>query len=317
VSPRETTVPSIALVVTVRDEAAALPDLLAGIAAQTVTPAEVVIADGGSTDGTRALLAQWASPPSRRVLDAPGSTIAAGRNLAIAAASAEWIAVTDAGVRLDPTWLAELRAAADSDVDVVSGFFRPDPRTRFERALGATVLPALRDVDPTTFLPSSRSLLVRRAAWAAAGGYPEWLDYGEDLVFDLALRAAGCRFRFAPRACVWFRPRSSWQAFFRQYYLYARGDGKAALWRRRHLIRYATYLTALGLLRRPGPGWVLLGLGVAAYTRRPIARAELSLTDPGEALATLALIPVIRLCGDVAKMLGYPVGVLWRLRRRG
>ncbi|MBL8056258.1 MAG: hypothetical protein JNK29_06140, partial [Anaerolineales bacterium] len=33
-------------------------------------------------------------------------------------------------------------------------------------------------------------------------------------------------------------------------------------------------------------------------------------------LRVLAYLPLIRLTGDLAKMLGYPAGVLWRLRRR-
>ena len=83
--------------------------------------------------------------------------------------------------------------------DVVSGFFLADAATLFETAMGATVLPDLADVDPATFLPSSRSVAFTRQAWQRVGGYPEWLDYCEDLVFDLRLRAAGCRFAFAPR----------------------------------------------------------------------------------------------------------------------
>ncbi len=31
-------------------------------------------------------------------------------------------------------------------------------------------------------------------------------------------------------------------------------------------------------------------------------------------LYALALVPIIRLVGDVAKMLGYPVGVAWRIK---
>ena len=51
--------------------------------------------------------------------------------------------------------------------------------------------PTRDEVDPATFLPSSRSVAFRKAAWAAVGGYPEWLDYCEDLVFDLSLRERG------------------------------------------------------------------------------------------------------------------------------
>jgi hypothetical protein len=67
--------------------------------------------------------------------------------------------------------------------------------------------------------------------------------------------------------------------------------------------------------RRP---WLLglLGLGVFAYTRMPLRRLRLRAPAlaPGELAATAALIPPIRLIGDLAKMAGYPVGVLLRLR---
>jgi GT2 family glycosyltransferase len=198
---------------------------------------------------------------------------------------------------------------------VVSGFFAADPHSTFERALGATTLPTAEDVTPGTFLPSSRSILFRRVAWERVGGYPEWLDYCEDLVFDLALRRAGCRFAFAPDAVAWFRPRRSLKAFFRQYYLYARGDGKAGLWARRHAIRYLTYLLATLLVaRRQRWMWLLL-LGGVAYTRRPYARLNAGSLSREAAMRAILLVPLIRLTGDVAKMLGYPVGICWRVHR--
>jgi glycosyltransferase involved in cell wall biosynthesis len=307
----------VALIVTVLDEASAIDALLDSIAHQTRLPDEVVIVDGGSTDGTWDALQTWTMRLPLRCLRAPGAGIARGRNLAVEAATSDLIAVTDAGVRLEPDWLEQLLFALTSDVQVVSGFFKPAPCTTFEKAMGATVLPALEDIDPSKFLPSSRSVLFRRTAWAAVGGYPAWLDYGEDLVFDLDLHRAGQRFAFAPRAIAWFRPRGSLAAFFRQYYVYARGDGKADLFAMRHLIRYATYLVGAGLVWRRGWGFVLLSLGMCAYTRRPYLRLgpRLRGLPRAEALYALGLVPIIRLVGDVAKMLGYPVGVLWRLRQ--
>ena len=185
-----------------------------------------------------------------RVEVLPGANISAGRNRAIELAQGDIIVVTDGGVVLHAAWLARLVAAleeartADAPADVAAGFFVPAPQSSFELAMGATVLPAVEDVAPATFLPSSRSVAFRRAAWERAGRYPEWLDYCEDVVFDLALRREGVRQRFVPDARVAFRPRPSLPAFFRQYYRYARGDGKADLWRRRHAIRYGVYLGA-------------------------------------------------------------------------
>jgi hypothetical protein len=34
-----------------------------------------------------------------------------------------------------------------------------------------------------------------------------------------------------------------------------------------------------------------------------------------ERLQAMLLVPAIRVSGDVAKMIGYPLGWLWRLRR--
>ena len=48
-----------------------------------------------------------------------------------------------------------------------------------------------------------------RAVWERVGGYPEWLDYCEDLVFDLALRHAGCRFAFGDQVLCQDRSSSS------------------------------------------------------------------------------------------------------------
>lgn len=310
------------------NEGAAIEDLVATIAAQTRPPDEVVIVDGGSHDDTVERLRRAAGRMGLplRVLVCPGANISTGRNVAVAAASGPIIAGTDAGVRLDPRWLEALVepfAGADPP-DVVSGFFVPDPRSTFEVALAATTLPALGDIRPEKFLPSSRSIAYRKSAWQAVGGYPEWLDYCEDLIFDLRLRAMGFKFSFAPGAVAAFRPRASLQAFFRQYYRYARGDGKADLWRLRHAIRYATYLVLtpalLALTALLNPWWALGFLIGGAWMLAVPCRRLLGLwggLPPLERLKALAWVPLIRVTGDVAKMLGYPAGWAWRLARRG
>ena len=341
----------VSVIATVKNEAEAVHRLLDSLAAQTRPPDEVIIVDGGSTDGTGEVLEEYAAGGALplKVLVRPGTNISQGRNAAIAEATGEIIASTDAGVRLSPNWLEELvkpfeekgeenkRKISETcpepsrrirvirgkeELDVVSGFFLPDPETVFETALGATVLPVLADVQPDKFLPSSRSVAFRKEAWERVGGYPEWLDYCEDLVFDFKLRELG-PFAFAPQAMAYFRPRKSLGAFFQQYYRYARGDGKADLWRVRHAIRYSTYLIALpaifllGLWRTP-LWWLLFlaGGGIMFWTPYkhlwPMIEGY-SLADKAKALLW---VPIIRVTGDIAKMMGYPVGVLWRLQRR-
>jgi glycosyltransferase involved in cell wall biosynthesis len=314
----------VSVICTVLNEAGSIDQLLASLAAQTRPPDQIVIVDAGSSDGTWDKLQSWRAGglpllPLPRI----GANISRGRNEAIRAASGEIIAVTDAGVRLDPSWLAALLVPFERDdpPEVVSGFFVADPRSVFELALGATTMPAVEDVRPAEFLPSSRSVAFRRSAWQQVGGYPEWLDYCEDLVFDLALKRAGCRFAWAPEAIARFRPRPSPGRFFQQYYRYARGDGKALLWARRHLIRYATYIGTPVLIRRTGGHPLTLAVAILAglaYCRRPLRRLQPALAElpPVDRARSVALVPLIRLIGDVAKMVGYPIGLLWRLRHR-
>lgn len=317
----------VSVIATVLNEGPAVHHLLDSLAAQTRAPDEVIIVDGGSTDDTVVILQDYAGRGvlPLRVLVVPGANISRGRNLAIAAASGDVIASTDAGVRLSPEWLAELVAPFESEnpPQVVSGFFVPDPRSVFEIAMGASVLPVLADINPKRFLPSSRSVAFTRAAWEASGGYPEWLDYCEDLIFNFRLRALSHPFAFAPRAVAHFRPRSSLCSFFKQYYLYARGDGKADLWRKRHAIRYFTYLVAGPLLvvlgwRKSRWWWgVMAGLAAVGLFATPYRRLWPRLQSLAwrERLQAILWVPVIRVTGDIAKMIGYPVGWLWRIRR--
>jgi glycosyltransferase involved in cell wall biosynthesis len=316
----------ISVVATVLNEANTLPHLLDSLAAQTRLPDEVIVCDGGSTDTTLSVLEtyQAAHHLPLRFFQQPGGYISQGRNAAIEAATGDIIAVTDAGVRLSQHWLEEITAPfAEAGTEAVAGFFVPDPQTVFETAMGATVLPALREIDPTRFLPSSRSVAFRKRAWAEVGGYPEWLDYCEDLIFDLRILKRYGPFLFVPQATVHFRPRSNLRAFFIQYYRYARGDGKADLWRARHLIRYLTYLVAAPLIAVAGVTltprcWALFLLSIPGmfWTGwRRLARSwqRLSL---GQKAQALMWVPVIRITGDLAKMIGYPVGVWWRWSHR-
>jgi glycosyltransferase involved in cell wall biosynthesis len=312
------------LILTVKNEAEALPRLFDSVLGQTRAPFQVVVTDGGSTDRTKEVLKEYARRLDLIVIDCPGANISQGRNAAIARAAGDIIASTDAGVRLDPHWLEEIAKPFDDGADVVSGFFVPDTGGIFGTALAATTLPTLEDIRPEKFLPSSRSVAFRKSAWQAAGGYPAWLDYCEDLVFDLALRSAGCRFTFAPRARVFFRPRASLRQFARQYFLYARGDGKANLWPKRHLLRYSTYLIGLPLSiaifpRLPGFSLGLWILGFLVMFLTPYRRlfGLWGGLNTVQKAAAMAWVPPIRVTGDVAKMVGYPVGVWWRIRNRG
>lgn len=318
----------ITVIATVLNEGESINTLMQSLAAQTRLPDAVIIVDGGSRDHTVEVIRRYADRLPLQVIIEPGCNISAGRNIAIAAASDGIIAATDAGVRLEKDWLEKLTQPLldDPKIQMVGGFFLADAHNTFEVAMGATVLPLANEINPETFLPSSRSVAFRKSAWAKIGGYPEWLDYCEDLIFDIRLKTAAPGFAFVQDAVAHFRPRGSLKSFYKQYYLYARGDGKADLWRKRHAIRYITYLVIIplvflaGLLIHPLL-WLLYLPGAvvylaAPYRRLPAVMRRSNRNSPADWLKVSLLIPVIRVVGDVAKMLGYPVGWRWRLKNQ-
>src|SRR5512137_1597456 len=125
----------VSLILTVLNEGESIRGVLDSLAAQTRPPDEVVIADGGSRDGTVAILREYAAAGRLplRVIETPGANISQGRNAAIRLTTGEVIAATDAGVRCAPDWLEKLTAAFDrpGQASVVAGFFRADARNAF------------------------------------------------------------------------------------------------------------------------------------------------------------------------------------------
>lgn len=286
---------------------------------------EIVICDAGSTDGTIEVLTELAATDERvRFLVVPGANISRGRNAAIEAARGELIAVTDAGTVAEYDWLEQLVKPLQRDpaVGVSAGFYRPAGRDFFEGVLAAVITPRFHDLYPRGFPPSSRSIAFRKEWWRRVGGYPEWLRVCEDLVFDRNLKEAGARFAFAPDAVVAWYPRPDLRAFFRQYYGYARGDGHARIYAGRHFVRYASYLSGLALAAKAPHSRLaraLLATGMALHFKRYIGRVfdEQPYRGPVGCIRAFALVPVVVITGDVAKMLGYPRGVFERWRAGG
>ncbi|WP_298820601.1 glycosyltransferase [Chloroflexus sp.] len=317
---------SVSIICTARDEADNIAALIDSMLMQTRPADEIVINDCQSSDETPAIVAAYAARYPHVKLVRGGHNISSGRNNAIRHARGPIIASTDAGLTLDPHWLARIIAPIEAgEADLVGGFFHPTPRSLFGLVLGETNYRRSNEIDPAAFLPFGKSMAFRKEVWETVGGFPEWASHCEDLLFDLAAQQAGFRRVFVPEAVVHFAPRPTLRAFMHQYYTYARGDGRAGLWPERHALRYAVYLAlsaltslAISQPRLRLPIGVLVGIGVAAYTRGPYRRLWPRLRGRAisERLAALALVPLIRLAGDTAKMVGYPVGVWRRLQSR-
>jgi glycosyltransferase involved in cell wall biosynthesis len=314
----------ITVIATVKNEASSIESWMRGIECQTQPPAEVIVVDGGSNDGTWEMLQLWKPTTFPiRLLQRRGANISAGRNAAIQSASHDVIAVTDAGTVAHPDWIRHLTDTLQDDrVDVAAGFFHPVLDSRWSRCLAAATLPEVDEISATTYQPSSRSVAFRRRWWDAGVQYPEWLDYCEDLVWDMSLRRAGARFRTNTKAVVHFSVRPTFREYLRQYYRYARGDGKAGLFAARHAARYVTYVALAMVAWRKRPReLVATSILGGLYVRRPVERLLKRDSDNGlsrvDSLLSIPFTIALRAAGDVAKMAGYPSGLLWRQQTYG
>ena len=305
----------VSLIATVLNAAPDVEGFLGSIAAQTRPPDEIVIADGGSTDGTVGLLR---ANEHLTVIEEAGANIARGRNLAIAAATHDVIAVADADCRYDPGWLEHLLEPLEAGAEVSMGFYLPIADGFFQECMAAVNLPVSADeIDPARFMPSARSVAFRREAIESVGHYPEWLDIGEDMFVNLRWRRLGLDMRLARDATVLWRLRRGLVATWRQYFRYARGDAAAGMHPARHALRYTAYAALAAALasRRRWPA-VLAAVAGAAYSAGPIHRARRHAIGRRERAATAVIVPAIMAFLDVAKMAGYAAGALAG-RRRG
>ena len=173
--------------------------LLASLTRQTLTPAEVIVVDGGSSDGTwerleaakeKCAILIPIRDESCRLSNSPGP-ISRGRNVAIAAASSGIVACADAGCSYNPDWLEKLTASirsGEAEYALGGSCLDPEKRTVWDIA-SAPFLGIKLGGDTETKSCTARSMAFRKELWQRVGGFPEDILFGEDTVFDLKARA--------------------------------------------------------------------------------------------------------------------------------
>jgi glycosyltransferase involved in cell wall biosynthesis len=105
---------AIAVVIPVRNEITTLPVLVAGLLNQTEPIDELVIVDGGSTDGTIGIERDLAGRHEIvHLVEAGDAWPGRARNLGVAATSTKWILLVDAGVEVDSNLVQNLGEALE------------------------------------------------------------------------------------------------------------------------------------------------------------------------------------------------------------
>jgi glycosyltransferase involved in cell wall biosynthesis len=220
--PEPTGAPDVSVVMACRNGLPFLGEALDSVARQTLSAWELILVDGGSTDGSVELARSYG--PRVRVLPAPDvPPPGEARNRAAAAARAPLLAFLDA----DDRWRADklerqvalLRASGAalvfSDCRVVDGRGRVLGRylSRHRPARGAVA----GRLGAENFVPLS-TVLVSREAFEAAGGFPEGYWAAADYLFALRVARLG-RFEYDEETLADYRthPGSITQDFRRAY----------------------------------------------------------------------------------------------------
>lgn len=265
------TVP-VSLVIPLKDEELTLPALLASIDAQTTRPSEIVLVDGGSTDRTVLIAKAHAARDQRyTVVSGRGpATPGRGRNLGVAASRHPWLAMTDAGIRLEPGWLEQLWRVRTEEptAEMIYGNYEFDTRSEFERA-AAVAYGQVKQPTPRGRCrgPSVISCLVHRRAFDRVGGFLDARS-GEDERFTRAITSTQTPVAWAPAATVHWRLRPDWTSTYERFRLYSYHyvlAGEQRHWHHRTARNYAPVAVSLvlgGMTR--SPGWFALAGAVLA-----------------------------------------------------
>ena len=244
--------PKASIVVTVRNEARHISDLLDSLVVQE-GPFEIVIVDALSTDGTADIVRRYAKEyPTIRLFEEAG-TRGAGRNAGVRYATGDFVAFIDGDCIANPFWIKRLRQGL-ADADVVAGRTVQIGYYAFEALQRVELEHQGQDVT----WPSC-NLAYWKDLFDATGGFDEAFVTAEDI--DLNYRAVGLGARLVDdeEAIVYHRARDTVSQFVHQAYWNGYGRKQLTL---KHGSLWGDY--SLGkMLRQQASFWGLTRLGSA------------------------------------------------------
>lgn len=334
----------VAIIVPCRNEEQALGSFLLSLDGQDLDgiQAEVLIADGGSTDGSREILQQYCSKKFPvRVVDNPRGIVSAGLNEAIRSTDAGIILRMDVHTEYRHDYvrrcLEELEKTGAANVGGPA-------RTRHgNSAIARAIATAyhspfacggarFHNIAYAGYVDTVPYGCWRRSTFGQVGLFDESLVRNQDDEFNLRLLLHGLKIWQSPDIVSWYYPRPSLQALFRQYLQY--GFWKVAVLRRhgrtasvRHyvpaifvsalLMLPAAALVALladfrGMAALAGAGWLA---ATGAYALASFGVALLAVPSAGFKAASL--LPVVCAAYHVSYGLGFLAGLLGGGRQRG
>jgi succinoglycan biosynthesis protein ExoA len=197
----------------------------------------IVVADGGSTDKSREIVAGIATAnPTVILLDNAKRIQSAGVNLAVASQGhdCDWLLRIDAHCDYPDGYVAGLLSAAQRhDATSVVVPMVTKGTACFQRAVAAAQNSVLgtggsphRHLGEGRFVDHGHHALMRLDLFRRVGGYREDMSHNEDAELDLRLSGAGGRIWLEPDQAIVYHPRRDARALWRQYRGYGLGRAR-------------------------------------------------------------------------------------------
>lgn len=209
------------------------------------TSSKIVIADGGSTDGSQAIVQRWSQIEPRVVLmHNPKMTQSCGINAAVLVhgENEDWVVRVDAHCLYPDNYvlgLLEAQARSGAQAIVVPmitqghGGFQTSVAIAQNSKLG-TGGSAHRTLGTSQYVDHGHHALMAKRAFVDAGGYCEAMICNEDAELDVRLTKLGHLIWLETSLPIIYYPRSSPQALWKQYFKYGQGRARNVL---RHKLR--------------------------------------------------------------------------------
>ncbi|TPI37940.1 glycosyltransferase family 2 protein [Mesorhizobium sp. B3-1-6] len=232
---------SILIVIPCLNEAAHIGGLLDQLRpAAARLGGRIVVADGGSTDGTQAIVEKIVAKDARVVLLAnPKRLQSAAINLAVATLGedADYLIRIDAHGGYPEDYCERLvEEALATGADSVAVSMLTAGTGAVQKAVAAAQNSKLgtggskhRHVSEGEWVDHGHHALMRIAAFRHVGGYDESFSHNEDAELDYRLRQAGYRIWMSGRTQMVYYPRSTLKSLYFQYLGYGRGRARNVL----------------------------------------------------------------------------------------